>query len=240
MMRLSSAALLCLLMLCAVASAQSTRAPKRPLKEQRNKPPSVRLRLNKGVATLPFKCGSYTSRMFPEEGAHVTVNAEASNPEGNELSYHYAVSGGSLSGSGPQVNWDLNRLVPGDYQISVTVEDKHGHKASDSASVRLTVCTTCDCPCTSIILSGPAEAEEGEPVTITANISGGEPDQVFSFHWSVSAGTIIAGRETSAITIDTRNVGETTFTVTLDVGGMEPTCGHEATSEVKIRRKGAR
>jgi hypothetical protein len=52
----------------------------------------------------------------------VRVKTTVVNPGGEQLSYHYTISGGRVVGRGERVEWDLSGVVPGVYTISVAID----------------------------------------------------------------------------------------------------------------------
>jgi hypothetical protein len=82
---------------------------------------------------------------------------------------------------------------------------------------------TPDCP--TIATSCPASVEADNPMTFTANVSGGDPNVTPTYNWTVSAGTIESGQGTSTITVSTTGVSpDSTITATVDVGGYDREC----------------
>jgi hypothetical protein len=64
----------------------------------------------------------------------IQVTCTASDPDGDELSYEWSASGGSITGTGATVNW----IDPGEvgiYQVTVVVTDGHGEE--DMGSIAL-------------------------------------------------------------------------------------------------------
>ncbi len=67
------------------------------------------------------------------------ITCHASDPDGDELSYEWSASGGSIAGTGAVVNW----VAPGEvgiYEITVLVTDSQGGK--DTRSIALSVVTS--------------------------------------------------------------------------------------------------
>ena len=69
------------------------------------------------------------------------------------------------------------------------------------------------------------ECDEGmvcpyEPITFTAAINGGDSSLQLTFKWTVSAGTIISGQGTPAITVDTTGLINQKITATLELAGL--------------------
>jgi hypothetical protein len=82
-------------------------------------------------------------------------------------------------------------------------------------------------------VSCPSDVEQGTPVTFTADVSGGPGTQ--TYNWSVSAGTITSGQGTSTITVDTTGQGGQTITATVELGGLDPSCGRTASCTVSVK-----
>jgi len=68
----------------------------------------------------------------PLDSLQVTCNA--SDPDGDELSYEWSTTGGSITGTGSEVIWTAPEEV-GMYDITVEVEDSQGRK--DTTSIAL-------------------------------------------------------------------------------------------------------
>jgi hypothetical protein len=66
------------------------------------------------------------------------VTCGASDPDGDELSYEWTATAGSISGTGPVVSWTAPQGV-GKYEVTVVVTDGHG--GSTTKTVSLSVLT---------------------------------------------------------------------------------------------------
>ncbi len=64
----------------------------------------------------------------------IQVTCTASDPDGDELSYEWSASGGSITGTGSEIIWTAPEEV-GTYQVTVVVTDGHGE--GDTRSVYL-------------------------------------------------------------------------------------------------------
>jgi hypothetical protein len=171
----------------------------------------------------------------PEQGTsancptatEVTLVANATDPDNDQLLYTWSVTGGRLSGEGRQVTWDLSGVANGTYTATVEVNDGNQHTATGSATVTVADCPDCvkpPPPCPTVSVSCPSEVDPGQPITFTASVTGGEAGATFTYNWSVSAGTISSGQGTSTITVDTANLGGQTVTATVSIGGADPSC----------------
>jgi hypothetical protein len=64
----------------------------------------------------------------------VQVTCNATDPDGDELSYEWTATAGNISGTGTVVNWTAPQEV-GIYDITVVVRDSHGDSATDSLHI---------------------------------------------------------------------------------------------------------
>ena len=68
----------------------------------------------------------------------IQVTCTASDPDGDELSYEWATTGGDISGTGSEVTWTAPEEV-GVYDVTAVVKDGYG--AEDTKSIALSVVT---------------------------------------------------------------------------------------------------
>ena len=133
------------------------------------------------------------------------VSTSASDQENDVLTYSYTVSGGRIVGTGANVSWDLTGVQPGNYTVTVGVDDGCGI-CGPTKTETITV-AECDCEpvcttCPSVDVQGPGGVTRpGDTVTFTANVSGGTGNA--TYNWSVSQGEIISGQGTPVITVQT-------------------------------------
>jgi hypothetical protein len=162
----------------------------------------------------------------------VQLSSSATDPDGDTLLYTYSVTGGRITGDGPNATWDLSGVTPGTYTATVEVDDGCGCVAFSSTTVTVANCTLCDQPCPTVSVSCPDSVGFGQPITFTANISGdgGSP----TYNWSVSAGTISSGQGTSTITVDTTGLGGQSVTATVSLGGWRTECASSASCTTQI------
>jgi len=172
----------------------------------------------------PCPPGTSSPNCTPTDNT-VTLVANATDADNDQLLYTWSVTGGRLTGEGRQVTWDLTGVADGTYTATVEVNDGNQHTANGSTTVTVAVCPGCVAPpppCPTVNVSCPSEVDAGQPITFTASVTGeGAPTP--TFNWSVSAGTISSGQGTSTITVDTTGVGQS-VTATVTVGGVDPSC----------------
>lgn len=87
-----------------------------------NRPPSIARLIADAAWALP--------------SGSLPVTCDASDPDGDELSYEWTASGGDISGTGAAVNWTAPQAI-GTYNITVVVRDGRG--GGDMKGVLLSV-----------------------------------------------------------------------------------------------------
>jgi len=160
-----------------------------------------------------------------------TLTTDLAERSAESLSYSYVVPVGKIEGSGPTVVWNLDRQPPGTYQAAVSVEDRKGYKAQATLTINAVVSTACDPPpppCPTITVECPSEVEKGNPITFTANVKG-DPilDPLLgdaSYEWWASSGRIVKGQTEKKMTLEPAGLPFETITVTVSVGGFDPSC----------------
>ena len=193
-----------------------------PGKELYNRPPDVtEVELDK--TEIHRKAGDKDSRE-----STVSVKTTAQDPEGDVLTYSYTVSGGRIVGTGANVAWDLNRVMPGTYTITAAVDDGCGLcGAKMTKSVVIVEDTTevpkCNCPQISISMTQP-DSSGGNYDVFTANLNGLDPNEI-TYNWTISAGTLVAGQGTQNIKVRLpEGHSSGSATVTVELGGLDPAC----------------
>jgi hypothetical protein len=204
-----------------------------------NQPPTASLAASVTTITLPCPPDTHSSSGSCGVAANSTVGltTTASDPDGDTLLYTYTVTGGRITGEGTGVSWDLSGVGPGTYTASVEVDDGCGCITSSSTTVTVANCSDCipNLVCPTVNVNCPSEVEDGAPVTYTATVNGGSPAVSPTYNWTVSAGTISSGQGTSSITVDTKGTGGQTITATVELGGIDPTCGRTASCSTPVK-----
>jgi hypothetical protein len=208
-----------------------------------NQPPTVTLSASSSRVVLPCEPGpnERASTDCTPTATTVQLSATATDPDGDTLLYTYSTTGGRVTGDGPNATLDLTGVAPGTYTVTVEVDDGCGCIAFTSTTVTVERCPCVAAPppitCPTVTVSCPDTiTRAGEPVTFTANVSGGDPNVTPTFNWTVSAGTISSGQGTSSITVDTTGVaGGQSITATVDVGGYDRTCSTSASCTTGVR-----
>ncbi len=80
-------------------------------------------------------CSADRSSVFAGEKVHITTNA--SDPDGDKLTYSWRANAGQVVGSGAAVDFDTSGLSPGNYTVTVRVDDGRGGAADCSSTVEV-------------------------------------------------------------------------------------------------------
>jgi hypothetical protein len=217
------------------AGRRNARTPPRPP----NQPPVISA-VTTSISSIVRPCppGTSSTTCTPT-GNEVTLTANATDVDNDQLLYTWSVTGGRLTGEGRTVTWDLSGVANGTYTATVEVDDGNQHKVTSSATVTVADCPDCVKPppaCPVVSVSCPSDVGPGEPITFTASVSGGEAGATWTYNWSVSAGTISGGQGTSTITVDTAGLSGQSVTATVSIGGADPICtGTTASCTTNIR-----
>ncbi len=191
-----------------------------------NIPPSVdSVTLGERRVTTP--CPPNTR---PREGQNctddmtVSVATRASDKENDPLTYSYTVSGGRIVGNGANVSWDLTGVQPGSYTVTVGVDDGCG--ICGPTKTETIVVERCDCVpvcvCPTLSVQGPSGVTEpGQPMTFTANVSGGGGDVMYSWRVTRNGEAVnFSGDGTPVITVQTdRSWADTNVTAEVTISG---------------------
>ncbi len=203
-----------------------------------NQPPTANLAASASTITLPCPPGTHSkSGSCAASSSSVNLTTTASDPDGDTLLYSYTVTGGRVTGEGANVSWDLSGMGPGTYTASVDVDDGCGCITSSTTTVTIASCSDCekDLVCPTVAVTCPSDVSEGGSITFNANFTQGTPEVTATYNWTVSAGTITSGQGTSSITVDTKGLGGQTVTATVEVGGVDPSCGRTASCSTPVR-----
>ncbi|MCG6958658.1 T9SS type A sorting domain-containing protein [bacterium BMS3Abin03] len=119
-------------------------------------------------------------------GSGIKVYCTATDKDNDVLSYAWSVSGGSISGSGSQVNWTAPNSV-GTYFITCLVEDGNSGEVNDTINIKVVESINND-PVIEKILANPRKIHLGTQSEITCYANDVDGDQL-SFSWSSQEGS---------------------------------------------------
>jgi outer membrane protein OmpA-like peptidoglycan-associated protein len=80
-------------------------------------------------------CSADRSSVFAGEKVHITTNAN--DPDGDKLTYTWRANAGQIVGNGAAVDFDTTGLAPGNYTVTVRVDDGRGEAADCSSMVEV-------------------------------------------------------------------------------------------------------
>jgi hypothetical protein len=135
------------------------------------------------------------------------IVCNATDPDGDELSYNWLASGGNITGTGESVNWTAPNSA-GSYNVTVTVTDGHGGNATKQMTI--TVRTNEPPEITSLIANADWTTPSGS-LQVTCNATDPDGDEL-SYTWSASGGNI-TGTGPEVIWSAPREVGKYNVTV---------------------------
>ena len=200
------------LALAAMLLAQHAQAQKPTVVSSVNAPLTLSLTSNATAVTACTEAG----------GPKVQLNARAVSPNGNPIKYRWSTSGGTITGDGPTVTWDLTGLKPGYHKASLDIQTSGNEgecHAFSSVSVLVNPCPVVPPVCPTIEIVCPTNIGLDQPLTFTSRYTGGTPSITPAYNWTVSAGTIIEGQGTNTIKVNTTGLAGQTVRASLSMGG---------------------
>ncbi|MGH9946066.1 MAG: hypothetical protein ACRD6X_02585 [Pyrinomonadaceae bacterium] len=176
---------------------------------------------------------------YPDYSRDLTigVKTKAADPEGDVLVYIYTVSGGRIIGTGANVTWDLNQVLPGTYTVTAAVDDGCG---ACGAKMTLTVTVLENesapaCVCPKITIDATHLKERSSERVFGAYLTGPEMPNLI-YDWTISEGTINSGQGTRLIAIQpSGNPSGQPITVTVEVSGLDTKCECPTTASRTFR-----
>ena len=200
------------LALAAMLLAQHAQAQKPTVVSSVNAPLTLSLTSNATAVTACTEAG----------GPKVQFNARAVSPNGNPIKYRWSTSGGTITGDGPAVTWDLTGLKPGYHKASLDIQTSGNEgecHAFSSVSVLVNPCPVVPPVCPTIEIVCPTNIGLDQPLTFTSRYTGGTASITPAYNWTVSAGTIIEGQGTNTIKVNTSGLAGQTVRASLSMGG---------------------
>jgi len=161
-------------------------------------------------------CSADKSSVFVDSGDTVAVSSQASDPDGDPLTYNWTATGGQVDGTGAAVRWLSAGTTVGTYTVTLKVDDGRGGTATCSVDIQVV-----PKPIHQPTLSCSADRSSvfvGERVHITSDVN--NPDGVtLNYSWRTNGGQILGSGP--AVDLDTTGAAPGTYTVTgrVDDGG---------------------
>jgi hypothetical protein len=119
-------------------------------------------------------------------GGSCQIVCDATDSDGNSLSYNWSATGGTINGEGATVTW----IAPdssGSYSVEATVSDGHGGEATGVVSI--TVRTNHAPTITSLVADANWVTPSGS-ISLTCTASDADHDQL-SYEWTTDGGDIL-------------------------------------------------
>jgi hypothetical protein len=187
-----------LAMLIIASCSKNTTEP-----EQQNKAPLIT-----SIVPSPYS--------VPMKGI-ITLTCLAADPDGDQLSYNWEALEGTITGSGPSVEWTAPEQE-GSFSISCKVSDGNGGEANQNVDVAVSGSFN-NAPQISTVYSSADSAIVGEMVTIHCDATDADGDPL-TYDWQASGGTIQPNGNSADWTApDTTGSYQITVTVTDGRGG---------------------
>ncbi len=142
----------------------------------------------------------------------MNITATASDPDGDPITYTWTATAGSVQGTGGQVRWTFTNVSPGNYMVTVRVDDGRGGNATCSVDIR--VDPRPNRPPTVSFSSDRNTVLVGERVRFTATATDPDGDSL-TYTWSANGGQIVGTG--TCVELDTTGVPPGSYTATLRV-----------------------
>jgi outer membrane protein OmpA-like peptidoglycan-associated protein len=153
-------------------------------------------------------CSANPTHTIDGSGDAVVIRADASDPDGDPLTYAWTATGGTVDGTGSQVRWTAAGAALGAYTITSRVSDGRGGTAS--CAVDVTIDPRPNRPPIISCSASPSSVHLGGHAHITADASDPDGDPL-TYSWDTTGGQISGtGKE---VDLDTTGLAPSTYTV---------------------------
>ncbi len=180
---------------------------------RRNDPPTV-------------NCVAAKDTILQEETT--TIRANAVDPEDDPLTYAWATTGGTISGTGDTATFDATTAAPGKYTVTATVKDKK-HEVSCSSAI--TVLKKNYAP-TATVEPTTFDVVQGESVNLRC-IGSDKNNDALTYAWTVNGQKLAA--EGPQITFGTEGRAPGDYTVTCTASDGEANGSAAANGKIRER-----
>lgn len=191
---------------------------------------SAPLKLNLAAnATVVSACGNASQQ--------VQLTATAVSPNGNPIKYKWTTSGGTISGEGPVVTWNLAGLKPGYHKavLDIVSTGSEGEcEAFSSVTVLMNACAPVRPVCPAVEVTCPTTVGIDQPITFSSRYTGGTAGINPVYNWTISAGTITEGQGTDTIKVDTTGMAGQTIRASLSLGGYNLECAADCAVSIPV------
>jgi hypothetical protein len=122
-------------------------------------------------------------RVLPRESCQIVCNA--TDPDGDELSYGWSADGGGITGEGDTVTWTAPNSV-GSYNVTVVVIDSRGGAVMDYVTITV---RTNKPPTINSLVANAAWTTPSGSLQVTCNATDPDGDEL-SYEWTTTGGNI--------------------------------------------------
>jgi outer membrane protein OmpA-like peptidoglycan-associated protein len=163
---------------------------------------------------LTSSCSADKSSVVEGSNTAVQTTASATDSWGHPLAYTWTANGGRITnGSSPYARWDSEGAAPGNYTLSLRVDDGAGKTSSCSAAVRVDPKPKPPPP-TMSCSADRSTVTAGERPQITASVND-QTGSALKYSWQTNGGQLVnASDASSSVQLDTSGLAPGTYTVT--------------------------
>jgi outer membrane protein OmpA-like peptidoglycan-associated protein len=149
------------------------------------------------------------TKVFAGSNDAIVLQSQAADPDNDPLTYKWTATGGAIEGTGAETRWNSTGVQPGNYTITVAVDDGRGGVANATTDVTVEqkpnqppVITSC--------VADPATIEEGKTSTVTTEASDPDNDPL-TYSYTTSGGKVTGSGK--SVQFDSTGVAPGTYTV---------------------------
>lgn len=160
----------------------------------------------------------------------VSLHVNASDPDGDSLTYSYTATSGTIDGTGADARWNPSGLAAGTYTATAKVDDGKGGTASCSADLKVE--PKPHHPPTVSCATDRSPINPGEKTGITA--TGNSPDGLpLTYSYSAASGQVTG--DGAKATFDSTGLQPGSYPVKCMVSDGQPDGTAEATTNVEVK-----
>jgi outer membrane protein OmpA-like peptidoglycan-associated protein len=174
-------------------------------------------------------CSVNPASVYAGSGDSVAVHVNASDPDGDPLTYSYSATGGAVEGTGPDARWNSSGVAVGSYTVNAKVDDGKGGTASCVADIKVE--ERPNHPPTAALSVERSPILPGERTGVTCN--GSDPDNdPLTYSYTTTGGQIVGSG--SNVQFDAASLKPGSYTVKCAVSDGRGGAA-EASGNVEVR-----
>ncbi len=129
---------------------------------------------------------SLTARERVVPSGSCQIVCDATDRDGDDLSYNWSASGGTISGTGAAVNWTAPELL-GSYNVTVTVADGRGNQVSKQVTILVRHNRA---PSITDLAANTGWTLPSGTVQVTCTASDPDEEDELTYQWTASSGEV--------------------------------------------------